>query len=350
MEEASSSRTVRRARRATGSLALALIAATASWPQQATAAPAYAGYLFVYFTGEGYSDGEQIHYALSKGNDPLHWTELNGGKPVLSSTVGTKGVRDPFVVRAPQGDRFYLLGTDQRQYGSNDWDTPQRHGSKSIVVWQSTDLVKWTGQHLLKVAPDSAGNAWAPEANYDESTGKYVVYWASKIYAANDPDHTGTTYNRMLSATTADFTSVSTAKTWYDPGHSVIDATVIRNSGTYYRLTKDERDGGTCAKFISEDKSAALLDTSYTHVADCIGKGSITRGEGPLVFKSNTENKWYQFIDEYGGRGYVPFETTDLNSGKWTKANDYTLPSRPRHGTVLPVTQAEYDRLQERYS
>ena len=28
------------------------------------------------------------------------------------------------------------------------------------------------------------------------------------------------------------------------------------------------------------------------------------------MFKSNTENKWYMLIDEFGGRGYVPFETT----------------------------------------
>lgn len=37
----------------------------------------YAGYLFAYFTGEGTADGEQIRYALSRGNDALHWRELN---------------------------------------------------------------------------------------------------------------------------------------------------------------------------------------------------------------------------------------------------------------------------------
>lgn len=43
--------------------------------------PKYAGYLFAYFTGEGTADGEQIRYALSRGNDPLHWRELNAGGP-----------------------------------------------------------------------------------------------------------------------------------------------------------------------------------------------------------------------------------------------------------------------------
>jgi hypothetical protein len=55
------------------------------------------------------------------------------------------------------------------------------------------------------------------------------------------------------------------------------------------------------------------------------------------------------FIDEYGGRGYIPFTTTDLNSGQWTAISSYTMPGRPRHGTVLPVTQAEYDRLLQRW-
>ncbi|MGW0732250.1 family 43 glycosylhydrolase, partial [Streptomyces sp. NPDC002851] len=76
----------------------------------------YAGYLFAYFTGEGTADGEQIRYALSRGNDPLHWRELNGGKPVLTSDVGEKGLRDPFVIRSPQGDKFYMIATDLRMY------------------------------------------------------------------------------------------------------------------------------------------------------------------------------------------------------------------------------------------
>ncbi len=351
---ARSRRRGRWARRVAVAVAVSMAGAAlvAGGQPQASAAPTYAGYLFVHFRGEGYSDGEQAYYSLSKGNNPLQYTALNGGRPVLASTVGKKGLRDPFVVRSPQGDKFYLLATDQRQYGSSDWDTPQRKGSKNIVVWESTDLVRWTNQRLVKVAPDTAGNAWAPEASYDEATGKYVVYWASKIYAANDPNHTGTSYNRMLYATTSDFRTFSAARTWKDPGYSVIDSTVIKHNGTYYRLSKDERNPSSstpCSKFIMAEKSTSILNLNYTFVADCIGKGSINRGEGPLVFKSNTANKWYMFIDEYGYRGYVPFETTDLNSGRWTMSTGYSIPGRPRHGVVLPVTQAEYDRLTRQY-
>ena len=314
----------------------------------------YAGYLFAYFTGEGTADGEQIRYALSRGNDPLHWRELNAGKPVLTSTTGEKGLRDPFVIRSPKGDKFYLIATDLRMYqnSSGSWDQVQRHGSKSIMVWESTDLVHWTDQRLVKVSPDSAGNTWAPEAYGDDELDAYVVFWASKLYADDDPDHKGNTYNKMLYATTKDFRTFSEPKVWNDPGYSVIDSTVVKYKDEYYRYTKDERDPGSsspCSKFITGEKSTSLTSTTYDFVADCIGKGAMDRGEGPTVFKSNTENKWYLFIDEYGGRGYVPFETTDLASGKWTPSTNYQLPASPRHGTVLPVTQQEYDRLLAAY-
>jgi len=338
-------------------LLLALLAAppsTAHSGAPPVTHPKYAGYLFAYFTGEGTADGEQIRYALSRGNDPLHWRELNQGKPVLTSTIGEKGLRDPFVIRSPKGDKFYLIATDLRMYqnSSGSWDDVQRHGSKSVMIWESTDLVHWTDQRLVKVAPDNAGNTWAPEAYWDDSLGEYVVFWASKLYADDDPDHTGSTYNRMMYATTKDFRTFSAPKVWDDPGYSVIDSTVVKYKDTYYRYTKDERDPSSsspCSKFITGEKSTSLTSTSYDFVSECIGSGAIERGEGPTVFKSNTEKKWYLFVDEYGLRGYVPFETTDLDSGEWTPSTDYQLPASPRHGTVLPVTQAEYDRLLAAY-
>jgi hypothetical protein len=310
------------------------------------------GYLFSYFTGEGTSNGEQLYFAVSKANDPLSYREVNNATPVLTSSLGTKGLRDPFIIRSPEGDKFYQIATDLKIYGNGDWDASQRTGSKSIMVWESTDLVNWTDQRLVKVSPDTAGNTWAPEAYYDKSLGAYVVFWASKLYAETDTAHTGSTYNKMMYATTRDFHTFSEPTVWKDPGYSVIDSTMIDHNGTYYRFTKDERNNTSnspCSKFIIEEKSTSIRDTDYDFVSECLGYGAISAGEGPLVFKSNTENRWYLFIDEYGGQGYVPFTTTDLDSGTWTKVGSYSLPSSPRHGTILPVTQAEYDRLLTKY-
>jgi hypothetical protein len=334
-------------------LVLAVLAASLVVPPPATAAPHLAGYVFLYFTGEGTADGEQVYLAASRGNDPLHWDELNGGRPVLTSSLGDKGARDPFVIRSPKGDRFYLLATDLRIHGNGDWDAAQRFGSKHIEVWESTDLVHWSAQRHVRVSPDTAGNTWAPEAFWDRTIGAYVVFWASKLYAPDDPDHTGETYNRMLYATTKDFRTFSAPKVWVDPGHSVIDSTVIADRGHYYRFTKDERSAGAgapCGKFIVAERARRLRDTSYDFVADCIGHGAVSRGEGPTVFRSNTERRWYLFIDEFGGRGYVPFTSTDLDSGRWEPVSAYELPARPRHGTVLPVTRSELDGVRAAFS
>ncbi|RIJ67044.1 hypothetical protein D1871_23570, partial [Nakamurella silvestris] len=311
------------------------------------------GYLFTYFTGEGYSNGEQLYRALSDGDNAVRYTELDGGNPFITSTFGDKGVRDPFLIRSPEGDKFYMIATDLKIYGNGNWDASQRTGSKYIEVWESTDLVNWSEQRHVKVSPDTAGNTWAPEAYYDDSIGAYVVFWASKLYAEDDPNHTGSTYNKMMYATTRDFVTFTPAVVWNDPGYSVIDSTVIKEGDTYYRFTKDERSNTSstpCSKFIIEEKSTELRSTAYSFVQDCIGKAAngnagISQGEGPSIFKANDGSKYYLFIDEFGGRGYVPFESPTLDNPTWTISPNYSLPARPRHGTPIGVTAAEYAQI-----
>ena len=315
-------------------------------------AEAKEGYAFAYFTGNDLA-GENIYMAASRGNDALKWDELNGGKPVLNSSLGTKGLRDPFVIRSPEGDKFYLIATDLSIGSGTSWDASQRQGSRYIEVWESTDLVNWSEQRHVKVSPDTAGNTWAPEAHYDEKIGAYVVYWASKIYAASDPNHTGGTYNKMMYATTRDFRTFTEAKVWNDPGNSVIDSTVIEEGGTYYRFAKDEGQVSGCLD-IMQEKSDDLLAVdlpatnprNWTLMGNCIGRNAGTGGvEGPTVFKSNTGDKYYLFVDEFGGRGYIPLESASLENPDWRLSANYELPRAPRHGTVLPVTRTELERL-----
>ena len=262
---------------------------------------------------------------------------LNGGKPALVSTAGTKGVRDPFVLRKQDGT-FVLIATDLRMYQGPSWDQVQRTGSRSIVIWESADLVTWSAPRLSRWPTPRRATSGPPRPTTTPRPAVTSVFWASKLYAASDSGHTANTYNRMMYATTSDFRTFSAPQVWVDPGYSVIDSTVIADAGTYYRFTKDERSassGSPCGKFILQQKSTTLTSRTYSSVAECIGKGSIGAGEGPLVFKSNTEQKWYLFVDEFTGRGYVPFETTNLASGTWKESTAALLPASPRHGTVL---------------
>ncbi|MBR4971065.1 MAG: hypothetical protein IKY58_04750, partial [Paludibacteraceae bacterium] len=93
----------------------------------------FSAYLFAYFKGEGLAQGEQIYFAVSR--DGLNWTDLNEGKPVLTSVLGEKGVRDPFIMRSSDGDKFFVIATDLKIYGNNDWTAAQTNGSKSVMIW-----------------------------------------------------------------------------------------------------------------------------------------------------------------------------------------------------------------------
>lgn len=217
---------------------------------------AFEGYAFAYFTGNTI-EGENIYFAASNGNNALSWTELNGGKPVLTSKYGEKGLRDPFIIRSPEGDTFYLIATDLSIGGGTSWGDSQTIGSKYIEVWESHDLVNWSDQRHVRVSPDTAGNTWAPEAYYDETLGQYVVFWASKIYPEDDPNHTANVPNSMMYATTRDFVTFSEPQVWQG-GISRIDSTVIKADGVYQRFTKDEGAGTTgCSDIIQEKLDGA---------------------------------------------------------------------------------------------
>ena len=321
------------------------------------AAAPYTGYAFSYFTGSSIA-GENIYFAASRGNNALRWDELNNGQPKLESTYGELGLRDPFLIRSPEGDRFYLIATDLSIGRNGDWDRSQRTGSRYLEVWESTDLVNWSAQRHVLISPPTAGNTWAPEAYWDDTLQQYVVFWASKLYAEDDPNHTGSAYNRMLYATTRDFVTFSEPKIWQDRGESRIDSTVIKENGTYYRFTKDEGGGGTGCSDIIQEKSSSLTavdlpgNPSWQFMTGCIGKNAGTAAvEGPTVFKANpgdtSGSQYYLFVDEYGGRGYIPLGTNDLENPNWQVAPNSLLPASPRHGTVIPVTAAELAQLRQ---
>lgn len=344
-------------------------------------------YFWTFFTGEG-QGAERVSIAASKGNDALSWNTLNGGQPVFTSTVGTQGLRDPFILRAPGGDRFYMIATDLKVDGlAGGFTTAQISGSRYIEVWESNDLVTWSAQRHVKVSSDFAGNTWAPEAYWDDELDTFVVFWASNLYpTANDADRTAVTYNRMMYATTDDFVTFSDPKPWIDvrrgAGLGTIDSTVAKVGDVYYRFTKDE-----ASMTIREEKSTNLLATiagslpgatgaadQWTLVKDQVAtglangepNGLYSSGEGPNIFPANPGDvnglNWFLFIDQpnyHGGPNhYVPFGTTSLDGAAWQPLGQKLrqgLPQnadggKPRHGTVLPITRAEYQKVLAAYA
>lgn len=341
-------------------------------------------YLFAYFPYAGVKD-ERIYFGISQ--DGLNFTALNDSKPVIESTLGTHGLRDPFIIRSHEGDKFYLIATDLTvagvtqdgvDYPGQGWGENQTSGSQSIMVWESTDLVNWSKQRMCKVAVDDAGCTWAPEAYWDDDTEQYVVFWASKLKTGGK--------QRLYYATTRDFYTFSDAQVWFEEDGSVIDTTVIKVDDWYYRYTKNE-DGntntyGTPSKRIYCEKSKSLTapaedwELVYNNCLN-VGGGQI---EGGCIFEINTEDvenakkiaalKGYELkgdrifalVADATGKTIFPGLSDNITTGQFnvlgTEANAsvngtplYSMPEpAASHGTIMPITSEEYDNLMKKYN
>lgn len=302
----------------------------------------FTGYLFAHFTGES-PLGEQIYFAVSK--DGLHWTDLNDSKPVLVSTVGEKGVRDPSLIRSADGKKFILLATDLRIASGKGWDAARFEGSTSLVFWESPDLVTWSEPWIVDVAGPipEAGCAWAPEAIYDDTTNDCIVYWATTS------PRDGVNQARIFASKTRDFRSFSPPELYIERTgdgantDGIIDTQIIQVTGGKYRYYRASRDSqltieGAGSIFGTWDRLGDISHLGYT--------GNDV--EGPILFQFNQQNQWGLFVDQYAaGKGYLPLVTTDLSKPEHLRVlppQEYSLGgSRKRHGGILNLTQAEYD-------
>jgi|GEM_PF-593277 len=299
----------------------------------------YTAYLFVHFTGES-ANGEQTYFSVSK--DGLHWTDLNNSAPVLTSNLGEKGVRDQAIIRSVDGSKYWIIATDLRIASGKGWGEAQHNGSKSIVVWESPDLINWSSPRLVNVAGNipSAGCVWAPEAIYDEDSGNYVVYWAT-ISPLNGVDKA-----RIYYCTTKDFVTFSQAKLYIDrPGtQGIIDTQILRVDGKY-KYIRASRDGQ-----ITHEGSNSILG-NWTNIGNISHLGYTEEEvEGPILYKFNNENLWGLMVDQYAaGKGYLSLISNDLTATtnyKVLNNNEYFLgANKKRHGSILNITQDQYNAL-----
>ena len=313
-------------------------APTATPTPTAVPEPEYNNYLFAYFVGEG-KGGEAIYFAVSR--DGYNWRELNGGKSVLKSTLGTTGLRDPFIMRSADGERFYLVATDLCINKDGDWWKAQTNGSKSVMFWESQDLIHWSEQQMLAINNKTAGCTWAPEMYFDKETGEYMIFWASRTMS----DHYA--QQRIFYTTTKDFTEFAKPKAWINYPYSTIDTTIIEEDGKYYRFTKYE----DAARIILE--CAESLQGEWTQIASKTLDAQ-EGVEGPTCFEFHEEDvkdgqKYALLLDNFGGKGYYMMTTDSLADGEFQRVKGYSLPDRPRHGTVIRITDEEYDALVNEY-
>lgn len=299
------------------------------------------GFLFVTFRNERTLTSEQIHLALS--TDGRTWEGLNDGKPVLVSTVGDRGVRDPYLLRSADGSGFILLATDLCINRTGDWKRAVERGSQSIVIWKSADLVTWSEPRLVKVAAADAGCTWAPEAIYDPVSKRYLVYWASTTRRDDFKKQ------RIWAAWTTDFESFGEPFIYIEKPSTVIDTDIVSDgAGRYYRFTKDEKFSAITLE------TSVRIDGKWTEVPD-FSLAKLRGYEGPQCYliepaAGDRPPVWGLILDHYAkGQGYQPYTTHDLASGKFEPAQGFKFPFKFRHGSVLPISGEEFSRLNRRW-
>ncbi len=290
------------------------------------AAATYSGYAMAYFTESPTMAAADYNLHLAVSSDGLDWTPLNQNNPVANPTLGSTGLRDPFILRK-QNDTFVVLATDLK---GTDWN----YQSQYLHVWDSTDLRTFTNYRLLKVH-SLATHAWAPEAVWDAARGQYAV-----VYSAV----TGGRNVLMVNYTT-DFVTASAPQVFFDPGYDAIDGNFVTVNGVNYMYYKNNTNSTLLGT-----RSTSLNPGSFS-----IYTGAITPGRGveaPQIVKSNTANVWYMWGDTWSPNGrFFAWQTTDLAGGGWTLLNDraYTQPLNSKHLGITPITATEMSNLTARW-
>lgn len=311
------------------------------------------GYLLVHFVEDAHEHAEKVYFSLSIGDDPLRWRRLGAGRAVLESTEGTSGVRDPFLVRRRDGAGFHLLATDLRVWRrqGQDWEHFTRHGSRDLVVWDSTDLLDWSEPRYVEVAPSTFGMAWAPTVSYQESTGEYLVFFSGKVFAPDDVGHDGDASSAVHVVRTRDFAAFTSPLEYLAMSTGVIDLVAVPDGDLVHVIAKhDDGDADTQAVFHQVRRGYfGLPRTVATRVGSVFGD----HVEGPLLFKENDGARWFLWVDQYGTspQRFHALTSRDPASGDWTPVpdEDFQLPPLTKHGSVLSLTATEHAALDARW-
>ncbi len=282
-------------------------------------------FLFSYFKGNG-EDG--LHLAYS--DNGFDWKVLNDDKPFLKPVVGKDSLmRDPCIIKGPKGI-FHMVWTVS-------WT------DKGIGYANSKDLVHWSEQQFIPVMEkyEGARNTWAPEITFDETSGQYMIYWASTVKGEfpETQSKLENAYNhRMYYTLTKDFKSFDETKLLYEPGFNVIDATIHRAGDKYVMFLKDE----------TREPAQKNLKVSYsTKITGPYSKaGTPITGdywaEGPAAIKM--KEKWIVYFDKYVDHEYGAVQSNDLKV--WEDISDkINFPKGARHGSIFKVPEELFKQM-----
>ncbi|MER2491281.1 glycoside hydrolase family 43 protein [Catenovulum sediminis] len=276
-------------------------------------------HIFSSFRGNG-EDGLHLAYSY----DGLNWTAINQDKSVLQPEVGGKLMRDPCIIRGPEGV-FHMVWTSSWQDGG-------------IGIAHSKDLINWSEQTFIPTMADypTARNAWAPEIFYDEHQQQYIIYWASTIpgkYPQTEEKADKGWDHRIYATTTRDFVSYSDTFLFFQPDFNVIDSTLIKEGEEYLMILKDETryppaKNLKVARSLSLDGPWVVEDKPFSPENLWV--------EGPTM--AAIDGWYYVYFDAYIEHNYGVVKTRDFKN--WQDvSHQLKMPIGMRHGSVLTISE-----------
>lgn len=295
----------------------------------------YVAYLFVYFTGNDIAD-EAIRFAVS--GDAFTYYALNQNNPVLDSAdiSSTGGVRDPHILRREDDLTFYMVATDM--VSSAGWNS-----NRAMVLLKSENLVDWTST-VINIQETYPGNedlkrVWAPQTIYDPEAEKYMVYWSMKH--GDGPDIIYYAYAN------SDFTGLEgSPEPLFLPesGQSCIDGDIVSKDGLFYLFYKTEGSGDGIRLATTESLTSGIWDEKEGYkqqTEDAV--------EGSSVFKMINSDVYILMYDVYNKGRYEFCTSTDLENFTLVDEDEISMDFTPRHGSVIPVTLEELQRLFDKW-
>lgn len=298
-------------------------------------------YLFCYFVGNS-PEEQTIHLAVSI--DGYNFKALNDNQPIIKQELGEQCCRDPYILKGQDGC-YYIIATDMD--AEKGWES-----NHCLVTWKSEDLITWTDETIIDIRQfegfEKTTRAWAPQAIWDEEVGMYMVYWANST-----PDMYDNVAGHYY-AYTKDFKKFETEPKelygrWDDintvtgerQAIQCIDGDIVYNekNGYYYLYFKHDED-----QKIAYVKSKNLTGPYDTEPVVC-NLGGIGV-EGSSMYNITGTDSWMMVMDEYGQGHFYAQMTKDFENFRRVNRQVYSMDHlSPRHGSIVPISEAEYYRL-----
>jgi hypothetical protein len=150
--------------------------------------------------------------------------------------------------------------------------------------------------------------------------------------------------NRIWSSLTPDFITFSKPTIFFDPGYTVIDATIFHEPGAPFRLIFKQQSTDPLT-YQERVATGPTLEGPWTNISGFINE---PWSEGPSAIKVG--DKYIVFYDHYRPPN-ARFEAVATTG--WKHWEDITsqidLPPFCKHGSFLKITNAEADRLLKRH-